>query len=73
MHWNSLADFFAMGNHGLYVWGSVVVTALLMIAEPILVVRGRRRLLLRLLRQYRAEGVDDRRNHRQPTTRRSPA
>ncbi|HPT49205.1 MAG TPA: heme exporter protein CcmD [Accumulibacter sp.] len=72
MHWNSLADFLAMGDHGLYVWGSVVVTALLMIAEPILVVRGRRKLLLRLMRQYRAEGVD-RRDHRQPTTRRSPA
>jgi hypothetical protein len=23
MHWNSLADFLAMGSHGLYVWGSV--------------------------------------------------
>jgi heme exporter protein D len=37
MHWNSLADFLAMGNHGLYVWGSVVVMALLMVAEPMLV------------------------------------
>lgn len=73
MHWNNLADFLAMGNHGLYVWGSVVVTVLLMIAEPILVVRGRRKLLLHLMRQYRAEGADRRQKHGRPTTHRSPA
>ena len=28
MYWNSLSDFLAMGNHGLYVWGSFIVMAL---------------------------------------------
>ncbi|SBT05352.1 Heme exporter protein CcmD [Candidatus Accumulibacter aalborgensis] len=55
MHWNSLSEFLAMGNHGLYVWGSVVVMALLMVAEPMLVLQGRKRLVARLKRQYRAE------------------
>lgn len=55
MHWSSLSDFLAMGNHGLYVWGSVVVMAVLMVAEPMLVLQGRKRLVARLKRQYRAE------------------
>ncbi|HCZ13482.1 MAG TPA: heme exporter protein CcmD [Accumulibacter sp.] len=55
MHWNSLGEFLAMGNHGLYVWGSVVVMAVLMVAEPMLLLRGRKTLLERLKRQYRAE------------------
>jgi len=55
MHWNSLADFLGMGSHGLYVWGSVAVMALLMLAEPTLLLQGRKRLIARLKRQYRAE------------------
>ena len=55
MHWNSLGEFLAMGNHGLYVWGSVVVMAVLMVVEPMLLLRGRKTLLERLKRQYRAE------------------
>ena len=35
MYWNSFSDFLAMGNHGLYVWGSVVVMAVTMIVEPL--------------------------------------
>ena len=42
MYWNSFADFLAMGKHGVYVWGSFVVMALVMIVEPILIVRSRR-------------------------------
>ena len=61
MHWNSFAEFLAMGNHGLYVWGSVLVMALLLTAEPILVLRGRKRLIARLKRQYRAESTESRR------------
>lgn len=34
MNWNSAGEFFAMGGYALYVWGSVVVTALLMSVEP---------------------------------------
>ena len=58
IYWNSLSDFLAMGNHGFYVWGSFAVMALLMILEPILLVRGRKRLIERLQRQYRAESLD---------------
>jgi heme exporter protein D len=58
MHWNSFSEFLAMGNHGLYVWGSVGVMALLMILEPFLLVQGRRKLVARLRRQLRAESGD---------------
>ncbi|MCM8600273.1 MAG: heme exporter protein CcmD [Candidatus Accumulibacter sp.] len=61
MHWNSLAEFLAMGNHGFYVWGSVLVMAASMLAEPMLLRRSRSRLLARLLRQYRAEQTEARR------------
>ena len=58
MYWNSFADFLAMGKHGVYVWGSFVVMALVMIVEPILIVRSRRQLSERLRRQYRAEQLE---------------
>lgn len=37
-----MAEFFHMGGYGLYVWGSFGVTAVCMIAEPLLL-RGRGR------------------------------
>ena len=58
MYWNSLSDFLAMGTHGLYVWGSFIVMALIMILEPVLLVRGRKQLIDRLRRQLRAEKLD---------------
>jgi len=58
IYWNSLSDFLAMGNHGLYVWGSFIVMAAAMILEPILLVRGRKSLIARLKRQLRAEKLD---------------
>jgi heme exporter protein D len=45
MNWGSADNFFAMGGAGLYVWGSYGVTALLMLVEPLLAVRRRRRAL----------------------------
>ena len=57
-YWNTFADFLAMGKHGVYVWGSFVVMALVMIVEPILIVRSRRQLAERLRRQYRAEQLE---------------
>jgi heme exporter protein C len=71
IHWNSLADFLAMGNHGLYVWGSLAVMALLMVAEPMLLLQGRKKLIARLKRQYRAERTEARRKPARPVTRRS--
>ena len=37
-----MVEFFDMGGYALYVWGSFGVTALLMIAEPILLSRRRK-------------------------------
>jgi len=55
MIWASWADFFAMGGYAFYVWGSYVVTAVLMIAEVILVMRRHRATLARLARTVSAE------------------
>jgi heme exporter protein D len=39
MQWGSLAEFFAMGGYGLYVWPSFGVTALCMAGEVLAVWR----------------------------------
>jgi heme exporter protein D len=48
MSWASWSDFFAMGGHGLYVWGSYVVTLAVLALEAALVA-GRRRKAVRQL------------------------
>ena len=58
MYWNSFSDFLAMGTHGVYVWGLFIVMAILMVLEPTLLVRGRKKLVTRLRRQFRAEKAD---------------
>ncbi|MEO8410622.1 MAG: heme exporter protein CcmD [Propionivibrio sp.] len=58
MYWNSFAEFLAMGTHGPYVWGSFGMMAIAMILEPLLLVRGRKSLVARLRRQFRAESTD---------------
>ena len=55
IHWQSVADFLAMGGYAGYVWGSFGVTALIMIVEPILVARNRKNTIALLRRQLRAE------------------
>ena len=55
MYWNSFSEFLAMGQHGLYVWGSVGVMAIVMSVEPLLLIKGHKRLITRLQRQLRAE------------------
>ncbi len=55
IHWQSFADFLAMGGYAGYVWGSFGATALIMIVEPILVARNRRNTISFLKRQLRAE------------------
>ena len=55
MIWASWSDFFAMGGYAFYVWGSYAVTAVLMIAEVILVMRRRRDVLVRLTRTVSAD------------------
>lgn len=69
MVWNSFSDFLAMGGYGLYVWGSVGATALLMTLEPVIIARRNDALTTQLQRQFRAERKE--RSERAP--RRSPA
>jgi heme exporter protein D len=45
MNWASWSDFWAMGGYGLYVWGSYGATLALMLLEPWLVARHKRRAL----------------------------
>jgi len=45
MNWGSASAFFEMGGYGLYVWGSYVVAAALMVVEPVLVHWRHRRAL----------------------------
>jgi heme exporter protein D len=50
----SLADFFAMGGYGFYVWGAYLVTAALIVVE-IVAVRAR----LRNARRIADAGADE--------------
>lgn len=59
MHWHSFADFLAMGRHGVYIWGSFAVMALVMTLEPLLLVRAHGRLIARLRRRW-AQGESGR-------------
>jgi heme exporter protein D len=45
MKWESASQFFAMGGHGLYVWGSYAVALAVVIIE-IVMVRARFRRAL---------------------------
>jgi len=51
----SLVEFFDMGGYALYVWSSFGVTALLMLAEPLLLKTRRRNVLRRLKRLIRIQ------------------
>ena len=66
MYWTSFSAFLAMGNHGVYVWGSVIVMAIAMIVEPLLLIRGQKALVARLKRQLRAERLDSRADRSTP-------
>ena len=48
-----MAEFFNMGGYALYVWGSFGATALLMIAEPLLLAKRRKSALQRVARLNR--------------------
>jgi len=50
-----MKEFFNMGGYALYVWGSFGMTALLMIAEPLLVRSRRRSTLRRVSRLVRSK------------------
>ena len=40
-----MKDFFAMGGYGLYVWGSYLVCAVVMLIEPLRAAQRHRRAL----------------------------
>ncbi|MBS1190905.1 MAG: heme exporter protein [Rhodocyclaceae bacterium] len=62
IHWNSFADFLAMGGYAGYVWGSFGATALILILEPLFIIRRRKETISRLKRQMRAELASSSRN-----------
>jgi heme exporter protein D len=58
MNWNSPAEFFAMGGYALYVWGSFIVCAAIMVMEPILAKKRQKDILHALRRERIAEELD---------------
>ena len=48
MRWESWSQFWAMGGYGVYVWGSVGVTALLLALEVLQARWSRRQTLAQL-------------------------
>ena len=57
MNWNSASEFFDMGGHGLFVWGSYAICLLVMTVEPVLAARRRRQALLQAA-QLRTDQAD---------------
>ena len=55
MHWNSLSEFLAMGDQGLYVWGALGGMAMAMVLELFQLIRRRKNLMIRLEKQCRTE------------------
>jgi len=55
MNWSSAAEFFAMGGYAKFVWGSYAVSALLIVAELVLLVRRRRTGMRRIGHRVRTE------------------
>jgi heme exporter protein D len=53
--WDNWADFWAMGKHGVYVWGSYGVAALLACAEIIQARRARTQTLIELRQERLAD------------------
>jgi heme exporter protein D len=55
MQWSSAAEFLAMGSYGLYVWGAYAVTAVVIAAEVVTLVRRGRTLRARESRSSHAQ------------------
>ena len=54
MQWGSVSEFLAMGGYGLYVWGAYVVTAGVIAAEVVILIRHGRTLRARAGRSSHA-------------------
>ncbi|WP_290538872.1 heme exporter protein CcmD [Alcanivorax sp.] len=59
MAFDSFADFLAMGKHGFYVWSAYGVSALLIVANMTLAIRGQGQVRQRLARQQRRDTLGD--------------
>ena len=58
MIWQSASEFWAMGGYGMYVWGSMGVSAALMVLEVWLARVGRRQALDAVCEAMDAEALD---------------
>ena len=59
MNWGSWHNFFAMGGYALYVWGSYVVTLVVLIIEIVALITRRRGVIERLAKYYAARRRND--------------
>ena len=59
MAFDSFADFLAMGKHGFYVWSAYGGSALLIIANMVLAIRGQGQVRQRLARQQRRDSLGE--------------
>ncbi|SEG15375.1 heme exporter protein D [Alcanivorax sp. DSM 26293] len=59
MAFDSFADFLAMGKHGFYVWSAYGFSALLIIANMVLAIRGQGQVRQRLARQQRRDSLGE--------------
>lgn len=57
IQWTSVAEFFAMGGYGLYVWGSFAVTGAAMVIEVIALRRSHKRLVEQLKNQTQSNNA----------------
>jgi heme exporter protein D len=55
---NAVMEFLDMGGYALYVWGSFGVTAVLMVAEPLLLHNRRKAVLRRVARMARMNAAE---------------
>lgn len=58
--WESWSDFWAMGKHALYVWGSYGMAALLLLAEVVQARRSRQLVQHEVRQAQLAVGRDGR-------------
>ncbi|PCJ21999.1 MAG: heme exporter protein CcmD [Gammaproteobacteria bacterium] len=55
MQFSSLAEFIAMGNHGLYVWSAYGISVVLIGLNVVLPILKKRQLISQLRQSYRRE------------------
>lgn len=61
MYFDSFADFIEMGRHGFYVWTAYGVSAALVVANLVVMLRRHRRVRLDIRRGMRREQlIEDR-------------